>query len=135
MSFNVGEYWFFRKSMNPVVLCERSHNPGEWVVKRIHGASQGKEMIVPERSLISIDKMINRIDFSEGNEADEHALEVLAIVKKYKWPVYIDLDAGDQIAEPGVVSVTVVQSGYWLNTFESEDLAKAFCHDNGLNLE
>jgi hypothetical protein len=46
-----GDTKIFSKSGNEVRLVSRS-GPTEWVVERTRGASKGKRMICPERSLV-----------------------------------------------------------------------------------
>lgn len=131
-----GDYRFFKKSMNPVVLvekCESNIAQAAWSVMRIHGKSKGKRLLVPDSALIGIDTLINQIG-SDTDTLEDEAAEVLRLVRKYNWPVYIDPGAGEQIAEPGILSVSVCNSGYWLNTFKSHQEAKIFCEKNQLAL-
>lgn len=115
--------------MNPVVLLQSDMLSSTWTVTRIHGQSKGKKMLVNDSALIGIDSLIDEIS-SEHNSEESEADAVLSLVRKYNWPVYIDPDAGDQIAEAGVFSVSVKNSGYWLSTFKSQEAAEQFCIDN-----
>lgn len=131
----IGDFRIFTKSMNPVVLIkENEYANGFWTVMRIHGQSKGKKMMVKESALISIDSLIDEIE-SESNSLDHEAEEVLSLVRRFNWPVYIDPDAGEQISEPGVFSVSVKNSGYWLSTFKSQKEAEQYCTDNSLILD
>lgn len=52
----VGQIYFFTKSGNKVKVIEQSSpymGLACWVVERTDGASAGKQMVVPERSLVT----------------------------------------------------------------------------------
>ena len=58
MSIRRTRIYFFRKSGNRVQALEPTSygGRGNWVVRRVDGASAGKEMIVPGRTLaVSLD--------------------------------------------------------------------------------
>lgn len=54
MSIRRNRCYFFRKSGNRVQAVEPTNygGRGNWVVRRVDGASAGKEMIVPGRALV-----------------------------------------------------------------------------------
>lgn len=56
MSIRRRRIYIFRKSGNRVQAIEPTDygGRGNWVVRRVDGASAGKEMIVPGRALLSI---------------------------------------------------------------------------------
>lgn len=114
------ELMIFTKSMNAVRLLENVGN-GEWRVERISGSSKGKQMICREKALRSIDSVIAELPYPIGSV--EITTEVVELLRTKQWPVIIDLndDAGvDQF------SVLPVNSGYWLDSFESKDQAKNY---------
>lgn len=55
MSIRRNRIFFFRKSGNRVQTVEPTNwgGRGNWLVRRVDGASAGKEMIVPGRSLVA----------------------------------------------------------------------------------
>ncbi len=55
MSIRRNKILFFRKSGNRVLTLEPTNYGcrGNWLVRRVDGASAGKEMIVPGRSLVA----------------------------------------------------------------------------------
>lgn len=55
MSIRRSRIYFFRKSGNRVRAIEPTSygGRGNWVVRRVEGASAGKEMVVPGRALVA----------------------------------------------------------------------------------
>lgn len=55
MSIHRNRLYFFSKSGNRVLAMEPTNygGRGNWIVRRVDGASAGKEMIVPGRALFA----------------------------------------------------------------------------------